>query len=197
MTIAPKFAYKKATNALNYFAIKSDGTINKMKAIKLVYLADRYHFRKYGRTITYSKYVAMPCGTVGSLVKNVAEHTDFLYPDEKAYAKKFIKIYDQYNIKSESPVEDKVFSKSDLEALEFSWKHFGHLKEFDLSKLTHKYPEWKKHKKEIEEERKRCVDIDLLDFLEDPEKGCEKCHDLNKKDKELLKEELIEFGFAG
>ncbi len=38
-----KFDYKKATQALNFFAIKCGGKIDKMKALKLIFFADRYH----------------------------------------------------------------------------------------------------------------------------------------------------------
>lgn len=46
------FSHRKATQALNFFARKAPGhSINKMKALKLVYFADRYHLRKYGRPV--------------------------------------------------------------------------------------------------------------------------------------------------
>src|ERR1700683_762715 len=49
-------AVRKATQALNYFAcLSASGApfaeINKMKALKLLFFADRYHLRKYGRPV--------------------------------------------------------------------------------------------------------------------------------------------------
>jgi len=70
------FDCRKTTQALNYFAIKAGGTINRMKAIKLVYLADRYHLRKYCRLITNDIYFAMDNGPVASGVKDIAEQSN-------------------------------------------------------------------------------------------------------------------------
>jgi hypothetical protein len=76
------FVYKKATQAVNYFAQRSGGIINKMKAIKLIYFADRYHLRKYGRPITNDEYLAMDYGLVSSGVKDIAEMSGFFRSSE-------------------------------------------------------------------------------------------------------------------
>lgn len=44
-----------------------------MKALQLVYFADRYHLRKFGRPITNDEYFAMPYGPVASGAKDIAE----------------------------------------------------------------------------------------------------------------------------
>ena len=73
MKMILEFDYKKATQAINYFTKKEGGQIEKLKLIKLVYLADRFHLRKYGRPIMNDTYLAMPLGPVGSSVKDIAE----------------------------------------------------------------------------------------------------------------------------
>ncbi len=60
------FSHRKATQALNFFAAKAGGKINKMKALKLVFFADRYHLRKYGRPVVGDEYLAMNYGPVAS-----------------------------------------------------------------------------------------------------------------------------------
>jgi len=45
MKMLLEFDYKKATQAINYLVKKEGGTIDKLKLIKLVYFADRYHLR--------------------------------------------------------------------------------------------------------------------------------------------------------
>lgn len=77
MCIHFNFDFKKATQALNYLAKKFGGNINKMQAIKLIYFADRYHLRKYGRPVTNDEFVAMGYGPVGSKTKDIAENTPF------------------------------------------------------------------------------------------------------------------------
>src|SRR5438309_84841 len=72
------FSHRKATQALNFFAQRAGGSINKMKALKLVYFADRYHLRKYGRPVVGDEYLAMNYGPVASGTKDLAEMSDFL-----------------------------------------------------------------------------------------------------------------------
>lgn len=64
MNTGYQFAYRKAAQALNYFAIQNGGEIEKLQALKLIYFADRYHLRKYGRPITNDQYWAMNFGPV-------------------------------------------------------------------------------------------------------------------------------------
>ena len=81
------FDYKKTTQALNFFARKNDCKQNKLKALKLIFFADRYHIRKFGRPITNDKYEAMEYGPVPSNAKDLAEMNDFLGAEERVYAK--------------------------------------------------------------------------------------------------------------
>ena len=67
------FAHRKATQALNFFALSASGRMNKLKALKLVFFADRYHLRLYGRPITNDRYLAMKYGPVASSCKDLAE----------------------------------------------------------------------------------------------------------------------------
>lgn len=185
------FDYKKATQALNYFISKEGGVINKMKALKLIYLADRYHLRKYGRLITNDTYFAMSYGPVPSGVKDIAEASElFLGYEEMKYSSKYIEPIDRLTLKSIDSVDNDIFSKSDIEALNFAWKHFGHFEQFELSELTHKYPEWKRHEKSLELDSR--IQIHLEDFLEDPENDIEKCFELSEDDKSVRREQLVE-----
>src|ERR1700681_3309737 len=84
------FSHRKATQALNFFANRAGGSINKMKVLKLVYFADRYHLRKYGRPVVGDEYVAMNYGPVASGTKDLAEMSYFLGEEEESYAKRFI-----------------------------------------------------------------------------------------------------------
>ena len=63
---------RKSTQALNYFAHKAASgrppsrKLNKMKALKLLFFADRYHLRKYGRSVSDCVYFAMKHGPAAS-----------------------------------------------------------------------------------------------------------------------------------
>jgi len=92
MKMLLEFDYKKATQAINYLAIKEGGRIEKLKLIKLVYFADRYHLRRYGRPMINDAYFAMPLGPVGSSVKDIAEFSSFLDETERVYANCYIAV---------------------------------------------------------------------------------------------------------
>src|SRR2546426_6564656 len=94
------FSHRKATQVLNFFARKNGGQINKMKALKLVFFADRYHLRQFGRPITNDEYLAMEYGPVASGCKDLAEMSDFLDLHERSYAEKFLACAGQYDFAS-------------------------------------------------------------------------------------------------
>ncbi len=162
-----------------------------MKAIKLTFLADRYHLRKYGRLITNDNYFAMQYGPVPSGTKDICDLTDFLSQTEKEYASQFISKKNQYTLVSNHSVDLNVLSKSDIEALTFSWEKFGDMNEFSLSKITHEYPEWKKHEKELEFNTR--FKMNLYDFLLDPDSDIEKCYVLDESEKSIRIEQLKEY----
>jgi uncharacterized phage-associated protein len=183
MLTLPQTSYKKVTQALNFFAQKKDGKINKMKAIKLIYLADRLHLRKYGRPVVGDIYWAMKLGPVGSRAKDVAELAaipqGFL-----AYAKKYIKPVDEkkQTLSSLKPVDLDVFSKTDVECLQAVYAEFSDKDQFELAEITHKFPEWLKHKKQLDAGTKR-VKMDYHDFFTNTPKAddffVENSEDLN------------------
>lgn len=166
MNPMPETSYKKATQALNFLARKKDGRINKMKAIKLIFLADRLHLRKYGRPVIGDIYWAMKLGPVGSKTKRAAELD--LPADVLVYAKKYIKPADEkkQSLLSIKEPDLEVFSKTDLECLETVYDVFSDKDQFELAELTHEYPEWRKYQKELGDGKKR-IKMDYGDFFAD------------------------------
>ncbi|MBM4275979.1 MAG: DUF4065 domain-containing protein [Deltaproteobacteria bacterium] len=179
-----RFDLRKATQAINFLAIKNHGEIDKIKVVKLIYFADRYHLRKYGRPITNDEYWAMEWGPVNSNVKDIADMSGFLGDMEREYASQYIESLNQNIIKSIQKVNNKVFSQTDIEALSWAWETFGHLDGSTLAKISHHYPEWMKFKNIIESKSQSRVRMNYEDFLEDPGEGFEKCCDLSPEEKE-------------
>jgi uncharacterized phage-associated protein len=188
MCIHLEFNYKKAVQAISYFAIKEGGRIDKMKVIKLIYFADRYHMRKYNRPITNDEYFAMSYGPVASGVKDIAEMSSFLGEKEAKYAEIYLKVPDRNQIESLQSDLDTVFSKSDIEALDFAWQNFGHLNQFQLFNITHEYPDLKKHELKLKERSR--IRMNYEDFFEDPPESFNKCHPLTDEEKLLSREHL-------
>nr|WP_254873277.1 Panacea domain-containing protein [Marinitoga sp. 1138] len=174
-----------------------------MKAIKLLYFAERYHIRKYGRPIFWDKYVAMRFGPVQSNVYDLIKTQDYPFDDEEniAYFHEIIdikkdklnKIYD-ISLKNENKINSKVFSKTDIEAFEFSWNTFGKFDEFELADISHIYPEWSKYEELINQKIKKSEKMNMIDFFENPSK--EKIKRLKKygfeKDPFEIDEEILE-----
>jgi len=183
------FAYKKAAQAINYFAIQNGGEIDKLHALKLVFFADRYHLRKYGRPLTNDQYWAMRFGPVASGVKDLFE-LDSLSHEERHYADSLlVKGSKEYSVRSVAVVDNAVFSESDREAVHFAWMNFGHKP--GIVETTHLYPEWKRHESAIAGGSTR-VPMDYLDFLDDPPEGVNPCHALTAEEREARREQLEE-----
>jgi uncharacterized phage-associated protein len=180
------FSHRKATQALNFFARRAGGRIRKLKALKLVYFADRYHLRRFGRPVTGDAYLAMNYGPVASATKDIAEMSDFLNKEEHAYATRFVRPLDQYVYESKAAVDESVFSESDREALAWAWTKFGRMAAFRLARLTHQYPEWQRHEKALTSEAVSRAPMNYRDFLEDPPRGVEPCHPLTAGEREAV-----------
>lgn len=158
-------SYKnKIVQALNYFALKEKGAkISKMKAYKLIWLADRYHLRKYGRTITHDKYCALPYGLVPSLAMNIIDNDLCKDIVEKVEDRK-----NEYKyFKSCSPVDINVFSKTDLEVFDLIHKEYGNYSAYKLSNISHRSPEWLKFEQLLSQENgKKSYPINIEDFFQ-------------------------------
>lgn len=183
--------YEKITQVLNFFATKAGGTINRMKALKLMFLADRYHLRKYARLVSNDRYVAMKLGPIPSLALDIAEGDTQLPDTVQEHANKYVAPVNQYNYKSVEPVDYDVFSETDIEALEFSWSNFGNLNQWDISDFTHNYPEWEKHKRRIDRGA-NSVPMSLDDFFNEPNSPINKCYELDDEAKAIRREILAE-----
>ena len=180
------FSHRKATQALNFLARQAGGSLHKLKALKLVYFADRYHLRRYGRPVIGDEYLAMEYGPVPSNTKDIAELGDFLGKEEREYARTFIRPNEHHSYSSERAVEEKVFSQSDREALAWAWKKFGQVARFELAKMTHAYPEWRRHEAALNAKLVSRAPMNYRDFLEDPPKGFELCHPLTPEGREAV-----------
>lgn len=155
-----------------YHLLNKTGESTKMKLLKLVFLADKYHLIRYGRTVTGDDYYAMEHGPVGSTVKDVLEFNRFTLADnEYAYASKLLDKIDDKSLKAKPGIklgELEMLSESDIEALDFIIEKFGKMTASELRNYTHNYPEWEQYRELFENnqtKRERLKTEELLSTL--------------------------------
>jgi len=157
-----------------YYLLNKNGEATKLKVLKLVFLADKYHLIRYGRTVTGDDYYAMEHGPIGSTVKDVLEFNRFTLSDnEYEYASKLLDKIDDITLKAKPGIqlgELEMLSESDIEALDLIIERFGKMTASDLRKYTHRYPEWEQYRELFENnqtKRERLKTEELLSTLPD------------------------------
>ncbi len=180
--------YKKIIQVLNYIAEKAGGKIPYMKALKLLYLADRLHLREYGRLITDDKLVAMKYGTLGSQAKNIVTMSEYLPHIVYEFVEDKLKRNDDLSIQTNYKERDEL-SQTDIECVDKIFSEFGKKTQFELADLTHELPEWKKHEYSIEKEKIKVVKIDVYDLFKPTEnKELGKIYSQSEAELELSKD---------
>ncbi|MEE6207251.1 MAG: Panacea domain-containing protein [Alphaproteobacteria bacterium] len=164
---------------------------NIMYLLKILFFADRYHLRNYGCLATDDIYYAMKNGPVASatfdilrnnLPKNANIYEHMLLED--------VEVIDEYSVHINLQGDDEL-SDSFKEALDFALENYGNYDHFNLSDISHDYPEWKKYENRLKNGEKRC-EIKRDDFFDNP-KQLDKSKKLGiKKDPYLVNIELTE-----
>ena len=169
-----EFDFEKATQAINFLAQKEGGAISKLKVVKLIWLVDRHHLRKYGRPVTNDTYYAMKFGPVGSSVKDLVECSDFLGAEERSYVDLFLSCDKDANlISSKEKVDGDILSESDVESLNAVYAAFGKNSPGALVELSHEYPEWKKFETQLKSNGISRMVMSYNDFFLNPEKSAD------------------------
>lgn len=162
---------RKIIQSLGYLANQQPNkTLDNMKAYKLLWLADRYHIRQYGRTISGDEYYALPYGMVPSDAKCILEGQVTKLENRKEMAEEYLEILPNHQYKSKQMPDMNVFSETDVQTLDLIVNHFNHLSAFELSELSHQFPEWKHYEKDLQnEKKKKAYKINMNLFFENKE----------------------------
>ena len=147
--------FEATVEAINYI-LKRLGKTDKLTIIKLLYLADKCHLVRLGRTITEDEYYAMNSGPVGSLAKDILTNYDdnITFSDnESEYIKSLINPVDKYYYEYKNGITLQVLSESDYNALDIVLNKYFNFSSDDLVKITHNYPEWKQHESKLYDSR--------------------------------------------
>lgn len=165
------FDDRKAIQLLNYLAIKEGGKIDYLKSMKLIYLIDKFHLRKYGKTITGDQYFAMSRGPVASNTKNICNYIlrEDMDCGKNNYYDKFVrKGRERYSLQSAEKPDLDFFSEAEIETIDTIYERFKKFTGFKLVDISHDTFEWKS-KSDVLKKGALREQMNLSDFLIDQE----------------------------
>lgn len=139
------FETRKAAQVTAFFAKMAGGTINILRAIKLVYLSDRLSMDKREHPITGDNFVSMKFGPVNtytySYMKGVAQARNAEW-SEFIGSERWHKLPLARDFTTDDLDE---LSRGDIKILEEVWQTYKDVADqFELAEFTHKFcPEWR------------------------------------------------------
>jgi uncharacterized phage-associated protein len=169
---------KKAENVILYFANSTeDKTIDRLKLMKLIWLSDRIHLNKYGRTILKDSYKALPNGPVASYVFDMSKKS---LPNSYEV--------DNYTIIPKKEFDSDFFSKTNLQILKYVADNYEKRSSFILRDFSHEFPEWKRYEESLfDKSFPNSYAMEMKDFFIEVENNFSDI--LTKEEIELSKEE--------
>jgi uncharacterized phage-associated protein len=137
-----KFDPQKLVQALAFFASRGINDLDTLKAVKLLYFADREHLLKYGRTIIGDDYYCMKNGPIPT--NALAQIQDALSPSPTGDHDPLFDEYFDVDRRHSHPrltlkkaPDMDVFSASDIEVMEAVRETYGDQSAWVLRNLTH------------------------------------------------------------
>lgn len=170
------FDHLKSIQTIAYFVRKAGGTAEKLKLIKLVYLADRLSFARRGKPINFDSYFSLPHGPVASSALNGMDHnlSDPAW-DALALAE------NRKDVTVLAEVAEDHLSRADRAILDETWNEFGGMTASQIRNWTHRNcPEY------VEVGPAASLPIDLPELLaqvgiEDPSTSAREIRTLQKE----------------
>lgn len=164
-----------------YYVLSKIGRTDTVKVVKLIWLTDKYHLIRYGRTVTNDVYYSMAKGPVGSTVKDILslKPKGPISPSERSLESKLIRKFDDFTFDCKTKeYKIRMLSQSDTEALDFIIGNFGAWNSPGLVAESHRYPEWYKYKGLFQKgiKRKRIETKELLSVIPGDLLGMPKGH---------------------
>jgi uncharacterized phage-associated protein len=141
------FKEKVAAQVAAYFLFQARGRMPVLKLMKLMYLAERRSFEKFGEPLVGDKLVSMEHGPVLSRTLNFING---MVPSEEGGWESWVSDREGHDVALRdaslirSPEQDlPALSDGDLEVLAEVWAQFGHWDKYKLRDYTHDHcPEW-------------------------------------------------------
>lgn len=170
------FDHLKSIQTIAYFVRKAGGRAEKLKLIKLVYLADRRSFERRGKPLNFDSYFSLPHGPVASSALNGMDH-QLQDPAWDALAQ----AENRRDVTIVGDVAEDHLSRADRTILDETWNEFGALTASQIRNWTHKHcPEY------VEVGPSASLPIDLSEILTqvgnpDPDNSAREIRTLQKE----------------
>jgi uncharacterized phage-associated protein len=136
MSIVFRYDPERASHATRWLLARHGGRLDRLKLIKLIFLADRLHLARYGRPIVGGRYVAMEHGPVASDFYNAIKG-DTLEGTKQ----------DGVRVECAVRPDEDFLSETDLEVLREVNDQYGSFDTFRLRDMTHLLRAWGKNYK--------------------------------------------------
>jgi uncharacterized phage-associated protein len=140
-----QYSEKKAAQVAAYFLFRAKERVEILKLMKLMYLAERASYQKYGEPLTGDQLFSMDHGPV---LSSTLDHMNKFVPSSEGGWETWVSDRENHLLGLQREIKDprkelSQLSDADLEILESIWQEFGKYRAFDLAKLTHKIcQEW-------------------------------------------------------
>jgi len=136
------FDERKATQAAGLIISKAGGSLNYMKLIKLLYLANREAFRRWGRPIIPDSYFSLPKGPILSTVLNLINEEP--PPGTDSFWIKHISAPDAYKVHLIGDPGTDELSSIEMSILDNVVKRYREMDEWKLVEWCHRnLSEWR------------------------------------------------------
>jgi uncharacterized phage-associated protein len=138
MTLTFPYDPARASHASRWLLSKHGGTLDRMKLIKLIFLADRLHLARYGRPIVGGRYRAMQHGPVASEFYNQIKNNEL---------EGTAQVGTTYRIQVVTEPDEDELSETDIEILREIDGKYGSLDSIRLRDMTHRLQAWERNYK--------------------------------------------------
>lgn len=155
VVLMQSYEIRKIANAIIYWIDNNVEHMGKVKLMKLMFYADKYHLENFGRSIFGHQYSKLPRGPVPELTRSVLEFVINKNSDEDhvGLVEEFTKYIDVEPAKrfgyssvkffGKQEFSERIFSKSEIQALKFVVDSFKHLNGEEISEISHQTKAWK------------------------------------------------------
>ena len=138
------YSEKRAAQTAAFFISRAGGTIELLKLMKLMYLAERESLARFGEPITGDVLVSMKHGPV---LSKTLDHMNGFIDSEEGGWESWISARAGHQLglqPAHDPADNLTqLSDADMEILQFIWDKYGQYSKYKLRDITHKIcPEW-------------------------------------------------------